>query len=133
MKNILVISRYALGYTALLGANIALAQSPTFKQDVLPILQQNCVSCHITGEELGGLGLAPSLAYKQLVNKPAVQAQQTRVVPGDPEKSYLVHKLSGTHLDNGGTGGRMPLGFPQLSDANIDVIKAWIAAGALDN
>lgn len=111
----------------------ARAEQPSFAQDILPLLQQNCVSCHITGEELGGLGLAPSLAYQQLVNAEALQSDMDRVKPGVPDESYLLFKLAGTHLDQGGTGGRMPLGLPPLADTQIEQITRWIAAGAPNN
>lgn len=109
------------------------ADPPSFARDILPLLQQNCVSCHVTGEELGGLGLAPSLAYGQLVEAEAVQSPMVRVKPSAPEESYLLHKLAGSHLDQGGTGGRMPLGFPPLADTQIEQITRWIAAGAPNN
>ena len=109
------------------------ADEPAFGKDILPLFQQNCVSCHITGEELGGLGLAPSLAYNQLVNADALQSSMARVKPGAPDESYLLHKLAGTHLDQGGTGGRMPLGFPALPEAQVELITRWIASGAPNN
>lgn len=109
------------------------AEEPAFGKDILPLFQQNCVSCHITGEELGGLGLAPSLAYKQLVNTDSLQSDLLRVKPGAPDESYLLHKLAGTHLDQGGTGTRMLQGFPPLADAQVELISRWIAAGAPNN
>lgn len=109
------------------------ADEPAFGKDILPLFQQNCVSCHITGEELGGLGLAPSLAYDQLVNADSQQSAMARVKPGAPDESYLLHKLAGTHLDQGGTGTRMPQGFPPLADAQVELISRWIAAGAPNN
>ena len=111
----------------------ARASEPAFAKDILPLLQQHCVSCHVTGEELGGLGLAPSLAYEQLVNADSQQSSMVRVKPGAPDDSYLLHKLTGTHLDQGGTGTRMPQGLPPLADAQIDLISQWIAQGAPDN
>jgi hypothetical protein len=49
-----------------------------------------------------------------------------------PENSYLYHKITGTQASVGGSGERMPRGG-QLSDAEIQTIRAWIAQGALDN
>jgi mono/diheme cytochrome c family protein len=126
-------TQLAIGVLAFSGLSAAHAAEPSFGKDILPLLQQNCVSCHITGEELGGLGLAPSLAYKQLVNADALQTAMARVKPGAPDESYLLHKLAGTHLDQGGTGGRMPLGFPALSTTQLELISRWIASGALNN
>lgn len=47
------------------------------------------------------------------------------VVPGDPDGSYLVMKVEGRHLDNGGSGGRMPVSGT-LSDDDLALIRAWI-------
>jgi hypothetical protein len=49
------------------------------------------------------------------------------VVPGDPENSYLVHKLEG-RADIAGL--RMPRIGPPLTDGQIQIIEAWIAQGA---
>ena len=49
------------------------------------------------------------------------------VVPGSPEESMLYMKMIGTNPD--GTGGTMPPGGG-LSDANTDVVRAWIEDGA---
>jgi hypothetical protein len=56
-----------------------------------------------------------------------------RVKAGDPDSSYLVHKIQGTQGTVGGSGGQMPLGRSPLSQDNIDIIRDWIAAGALNN
>jgi hypothetical protein len=51
---------------------------------------------------------------------------KTRVVPGNPDDSLLVQKLS----DNTSCGDRMPpTGLP-LSEEAIDLVTKWIAAGA---
>ncbi|WP_020655255.1 c-type cytochrome [Massilia niastensis] len=114
-------------------SSAAQAQAPAFRKDVLPLLQRQCVACHTTGEEQGQLGLAPTLAYASLVGKAAVQAPMPRVDPGKPERSYLLHKLRGTHLDNGGSGMRMPMGQEQLGAGELGMLAAWIKAGAPDN
>lgn len=133
MTSQLLKTQLALGLFVFTCLGEVRADEPAFGKDILPLLQQNCVSCHITGEELGGLGLAPSLAYKQLVNTNSLQSDLLRVKPGAPDDSYLLHKLAGTHLDQGGTGTRMPQGFPPLSDAQVELISRWIAAGAPNN
>ncbi len=56
-----------------------------------------------------------------------------RVTPNQPDNSYLVHKVQGTHLDEGGVGDRMPEGRAPLSQAEIDLIRAWVQAGAKSN
>ncbi len=54
------------------------------------------------------------------------------VVPGDPDGSVLVQKISATQpMDS--FGNPMPMQFPLLAQAQIDTLKAWIAAGAHDD
>lgn len=64
----------------------------------------------------------------------AVPSQQcatmSLVEPGDPERSYLVHKLRGTQGLVGGGGARMPVGDAPLDDAEEAALEAWIANGA---
>jgi hypothetical protein len=53
------------------------------------------------------------------------------VIPGDPENSYLVHKVEGRP---GIVGVRMPtVGPPYLTDGQILILKRWIANGAPRN
>jgi hypothetical protein len=49
------------------------------------------------------------------------------VIPGDPENSYLIHKLEGRP---GIVGTQMPRGDVRLSAGQILVIKRWIERGA---
>jgi hypothetical protein len=56
-----------------------------------------------------------------------------RVSPGNPKKSYLLHKLRGTQSGAGGNGQQMPLGGSPLPPDAIDKISQWIGAGAPNN
>jgi hypothetical protein len=125
--------RIVMGLTLVLLANVCQAQSVSFTEDLLPVFKRNCLACHVTGEEQGRLALVPGKAYASLVGVPALYGSLARVEPGSPERSYLVHKLEGTHLDVAGRGTRMPMGFPPLEPQILESIKAWISAGALNN
>ena len=72
------------------------------------------------------------VAYDQIVNVPSARkAGAIRVIPGDPENSYLVHKIEGRA---GIVGARMPIsGPPFLTDGQILILKRWIALGAPRN
>jgi hypothetical protein len=88
-----------------------------------------CTQCHnAIGRLFNGLDLSPAVAYANLVG---VQSRgkpgAIRVIAGDPENSYLVHKLEGRP---GIVGVRMPLQGPALTDGQILVIKRWIQLGA---
>lgn len=111
----------------------AAAGTVSFERDLAPMLRDNCASCHLTGQEPGRMKLHPGGAYASLVNVPSAESPLPRVKPGNPEASYLMHKLDGTHLDVGGQGEQMPFGFPPLSDEVREQVRAWIAGGARKN
>jgi len=51
-----------------------------------------------------------------------------RVVPGDPDFSYLIRKLENTDISPGTT--QMPKGGASLTPGEIGLIRDWIANGA---
>ncbi|WP_372730381.1 hypothetical protein [Novosphingobium sp.] len=134
--------RIALGGAALLAAACsaqaevgvpapAAATPVSYQADIVPLIESQCATCHLTGEEAGGISLVGDVARDFLVGKPSQEAPVImRVVPGNPDASYLVMKLEGTHLANGGSGGQMPFGAPPLPPEQIAKVRQWIAAGA---
>jgi hypothetical protein len=68
-------------------------------------------------------------AYAALVGVQSTQRPELRRVdPGNPEGSYLIHKLEGRP---GIIGLQMPrTGPPNLTDGQLQVIKRWIEIGA---
>jgi uncharacterized membrane protein len=106
----------------------ATAAEPPFKE-VSRILRFNCTACHNSVETQGGLDLSPAVAHDNLVDRDATGAHAKLVVPGRPEKSYLLAKVLGTHLAAGGKGSIMPLNG-KLHDEDIEVIRQWIQSGA---
>ena len=92
-----------------------------------------CTGCHTsTGRNpAGGLNLNHDVAYNNLVNVPSRKPGAIRVVPGDPENSYIVHKVEGR---SDIIGLRMPFsGPPFLSNGQILILKRWIELGAPNN
>ncbi|MFA7586722.1 MAG: hypothetical protein WCY11_11105 [Novosphingobium sp.] len=107
------------------------AAKSLYQAEIAPLLQANCATCHLTGAEAGNLSLIPDKAIASLVGAQAIGAPgQIRVVPGEPDKSYLLMKLEGTHTAVGGTGARMPFGAPPLAPEQVAKIRQWIAEGA---
>lgn len=108
--------------------------APSFKNDVVPILTSNCANagCHNNRNPAEGLDLsAATMAYSGLVNVGSTQCTANkRVVPSQPDQSYLVWKLEGTGPCF--SGSRMPKGTP-LSAAQIATIRGWILSGATNN
>ena len=106
---------------------------PTLSSIQREILSQRCIGCHSgAGRFLpAGMNLTDGNSYASLVGVPSVeQPALLRVAPGDPEKSYIVHKLEGRA---GITGAPMPLTGARLTDGQILVIKRWIELGAPNN
>jgi hypothetical protein len=108
------------------------AEAVSFEKDVQPILTNQCVVCHLPGDEQGDHSLYPD-AWKNTVNVPSVQSALLLVEPGNPDASYFYLKLTGQHLAAGGSGEIMPFPHGPLSSAEIDVVRRWIEQGALRN
>jgi len=95
----------------------------TFAQ-VEPVLLQNCVRCHTA---TGVMGPAPEGYRLDSYAETLRSDDRARIVPFAPGASELVRRVRGHALP------RMPLGGPPwLSDAEIDLLVAWIADGARD-
>ena len=95
-----------------------------FWSDIEPIIS-TCSGCHSPS------GTFPTMTYDDLVDQDSVQLPSMKLIAsGDPDNSYLLHKISGTHLTAGGSGSQMPMG-PPLSSEDIALVDAWIAQGAL--
>ncbi|UCF40063.1 MAG: hypothetical protein JSW43_10005 [Gemmatimonadota bacterium] len=106
----------------------------TLSGSVQPILNANCAgsSCHIgNSSPPHGLNLTSGQTHANTVGVASGQVPtMNRVEPGQPDQSYLVHMIQGTFSTVGGSGPRMPLGAGSLSQAQIDIIRDWITAGA---
>lgn len=93
-----------------------------------------CTQCHTNQGRTpaANLNLLPDVAYAQLVNVPSIQKPGAiRVIPGDAENSYLVHKLDGAP---GIVGTRMPrTAGPFLTEGQMLIIRRWINQGAQNN
>lgn len=128
-------------------------QTPTtsFANDVTPVLQASCtsVSCHgIDQLPSGGLFLGnegsgsagASTVVKGLVGQASGELPtMPYVTASDPTKSFLMHKLDDDlcvyQSDCVGANCMMPMpyGTVQLPTMTRDVVRRWIAQGALDN
>jgi hypothetical protein len=91
-------------------------------------------SCHSAASRAGDLSLIDGQSYDQLVNvepdnAAARAAGLLRVVPSDPEQSFLMRKTTG--VLGPGEGSPMPLSASPLSPDQIEMIRSWIADGAL--
>lgn len=110
---------------------VAAADDVSFERDVLPVLNMQCVMCHLPGAALGGLSLYPN-ARASLVGVPATQSPLKLVEPNAPEASYLYLKMTGAQAEAHGSGEQMP---PSglLAAAEIELVRRWIEQGAMGN
>jgi hypothetical protein len=93
-----------------------------------------CTSCHnARGRAFtAGLDLTAGTSYGSLVGVASTQRPSLlRIKAGDPENSYIIHKLEGRPSI---VGVRMPRGTgPFLTDGQIMVIRRWIENGAAND
>jgi len=90
-----------------------------------------CTQCHTVAARnfVGGLALTEGASFGDLVGQPSRNKPGAiRVVPGDPDNSYLIHKLEGSASIS---GARMPRNAgPFLTAGQISIIRRWIQLGA---
>jgi hypothetical protein len=90
-----------------------------------------CIGCHtdVGRTPAGGLVLLEGRSYQALVGQASrFKPGAIFVAPGDPDASYLIHKLEGA-ADM--AGSRMPRGTgPYLTSGQMQIIRRWIELGA---
>ncbi len=107
------------------------ALAPTLASIQANIFTPICTKCHIGASAPLGLALADGIARQNLVFVSSVEMPELmRVNPGKPDSSYIVWKIEGRSAI---MGARMPFGLTPLSTEEIDAVRGWIAAGALEN
>jgi mono/diheme cytochrome c family protein len=87
------------------------AATPSFKDDVKPILDGACTSCHNPKKMKGRIDLSSYAGVGKTLKV------------GSPDQSRLVKSLHGK-------GARQMPPKSKLDDKDIDTIKEWIKAGA---
>lgn len=96
----------------------------SFYTQVRPILQAQCLGCHQPAKPLGEYVMTD--AARLLAGG---ESGEKAVVPGKPEASYLIEQIT---PDKDGKAA-MPKDAPALSAADRDLIRRWIAEGAVDD
>lgn len=94
------------------------AEPVSFAQEVMPILEAQCVECH--SEENAELGLKLD-TYEGLM---AGSDYGTIVEAGDPDGSLMVDMIQ---------SGDMPEDGDPMPPEQLEVIRTWIAEGAEKN
>lgn len=116
-------SKLCAAANALLGLAFALCagaaradDGEAFRQQVAPIFERHCVSCHQGAAPKGGLDLTTA--------KGALAGGESGpvIVPGDVAASPLLEALSGEPP-------QMPKDAPPLSAEQVAVVRRWVADG----
>ncbi|MCH9682807.1 MAG: hypothetical protein K0V04_15330 [Deltaproteobacteria bacterium] len=101
--------------------------TPSWSGQIQPIWNGNC-GCHQVISPVFS-NVPSNTAYNNLVNVGSSQVALDFIEPGQPNNSYIIHKMEGTQA----VGGSMPDGQPLLPQATVDIIRDWIDAGAPNN
>ncbi len=117
------------------GSSGGSAQESTFSRIQTQVFDVSCSSdsCHSSIGQAGGLVLEDGYSWNDLMQQPPANPTAKnhgfmRVMPGDPDRSFLLAKIT----DNlaAGEGQSMPCNAAPLDDETVAVIRAWIEAGA---
>ena len=93
-------------------------------QATLELVCGSTDGCH--GAGAGNMGILPGSPFANLVGVTSSEnPPMKRVLPGDPDHSYVYLKLA---CNGGIVGACMPLGMPSASTAQL--FHDWIEAGA---
>ncbi len=91
-----------------------------FTTQIKPILNKHCISCHGGVRQKGGFSL---LFREEALAK--TKSGKYGIVPGDPEHSEMIRRISLTDPED-----RMPYRHDPLSKEEIATLKNWIKQGA---
>jgi mono/diheme cytochrome c family protein len=96
----------------------AATSRPDFRKEVYPILESSCLPCHGPGRAQAGFRVDRK---EDLFGG---KGKKVWVIPGDSRNSPLLGLVSGIET------GRAAPEIHRLSGPEIDVLRAWIQAGA---
>jgi hypothetical protein len=89
-----------------------------------------CISCHYDGSpDLPDLTRPFDPVVGLIGVRSTFRADLDLVTPGDPDASFLVHKLEAIGASSE-VGAPMPYGYGALSEPEVGVLRQWIVAGA---
>jgi len=112
-------------WLTLLGAMAMFSCQPeesriSYNQDIRPILNENCLSCHGGIKQSGNF----SLLFEEDVYQPT-ESGKPPIVPGNRQKSELFNRI--VHHD---PEYRMPQDADPLTEEQVELIGKWIDQGA---
>jgi hypothetical protein len=101
----------------------------TFTRVQSEIFATSCAfsGCHAGVAPASGMDLSPGASWTAVHATSVERSDLKRIEPGSPDRSYMVRKVRG---DADISGGRMPLGGPYLSAAQVKLLVDWVLRGA---
>jgi mono/diheme cytochrome c family protein len=110
----------AIGSFALLLSTAHAADTVSFRRDIAPILQENCVACHGAKEAAG--------SYRLDTFAELSQAGESGTAPLKQADGHTIELLR--RLTTADESERMPADSDPLTTAQIRLISDWVASGA---
>lgn len=104
---------------AILAASSGFA-SPSYEQDVAPILRTYCAGCHNDRDAEAEFSVERFATLKR-----GGAAEGEAIAPGDPASSVMIQRIESGDADH-----MPPPDQPQVPAADLATLRAWIAAGA---
>jgi hypothetical protein len=104
----------------------------TYSDDVRPFFIAKCIACHFPNSPTGVDLANPFNETEGIIDIPSGWSGPLtkRVVPGDPDASFLVKKIDGSAIDMSTEGFPMPRPVERVTPAELANIRQWIADGA---
>jgi Planctomycete cytochrome C len=117
-----------LGMGVVLRAEVPAPPGPeraevSYAEDVVAILEKRCVRCH-GGLDEGEIRIELSLNMTSYEGLMVGSEYGTIITPGDPDDSLIIEMIS---------DGEMPDEGDPVPPEEIEIIRQWIAEGALNN
>ncbi len=92
----------------------------SFNDDIRPIINEKCISCHGGVKQSGGF----SLLFAEDALRPN-ESGKPAIVPGKPEKSEMISRITSHDPEI-----RMPLEKEALTEKEIKLLTRWVEEGA---
>ena len=117
--------KYLIGFIGglILLAGLSFKQSGEqvdFNTQVKPLINKKCITCHGGVKRKAGF----SLLFRQDALS-ATESGKPAIIPGDPDNSELIKRLSYKDVEE-----RMPYHATPLSKDEIDLLSRWVKQGA---
>jgi hypothetical protein len=113
----------------------------TYADDVQPLFNRRCTTCHYSSTPIGVDIQNPFAPERGLVNSvnswdvehPEENLPERNVVAFEPENSFLMAKLTDELPVNGFGGSPMPLQVSPVDAEELALLEQWVTEGAQDN